>query len=170
MAYIKVYKNWLPYRQMKDRRGFISRRYGSGHTGVDSVGNQYGNPVCAVTDGTVTAVRQSATLGNIVEYENAAVKIAHYHLAKGMVKPGDHVQAGETVLAIEGGTGSLATGKHLHTSMWIHGKEVDPEPYLCGEKTLPGTEEILKMEIEQLKTALAKANAKLDAVRKAVAS
>ncbi len=169
MAYIKVYKNWLPYDQMKDQRGFISRRYGNGHSGVDSVGNQYGNPVCAVVDGTVTAVRQSATLGNVVEYENAAVKIAHYHLAKVMVKPGSKVQAGETVLAIEGGTGSLAMGKHLHTSMWIHGKETDPEPYLCGEKPLPGTEEILKKEVEQLKAELAKANAKLEAVRKAVA-
>lgn len=169
MAYIKVYKNWLPYGQMKDRRGFISRQYGNGHSGVDSVGNQYGNPVCAVVDGTVTAVRQSATLGNIVEYENAAVKIAHYHLAKVMVKPGNAVRAGETVLAIEGGTGSLATGKHLHTTMWIDGKETDPEPYLCGAQALPGAEETLRKEVEKLKAELAKANAALEAVRKAVA-
>ncbi|MBQ9082566.1 MAG: M23 family metallopeptidase [Clostridia bacterium] len=169
MAYIKVYRNWLPYGKMKDRRGFISRRYGNGHSGTDSVGNQYDNPVCAVVDGTVTAVRYSETLGHVVEYGNAAVKLAHYHLAKVLVKQGDAVQAGETVLGIEGGTGTMATGKHLHTSMWIGGGLTDPEPYLCGEKPLPGTEDVLKQEVQQLKEALTKANAVLEAVRKAVA-
>ncbi len=169
MAYIKVYRSWLPYGKMKDRRGFISRRYGNGHSGTDSVGNQYDNPVCAIMDGTVMAVKYSESLGHIVEYENAAVKIAHYHLAKVLVKQGDAVKAGETVLAKEGGTGALATGKHLHTSMWVGDKMVDPEPYLSGEKTLPDTEETLRQEVQRLKEALAKANAALDAVRKAVA-
>ena len=36
MKYIKVVPVWAPYAQMKDRRGFISRRFGNGHTGVDS--------------------------------------------------------------------------------------------------------------------------------------
>ena len=51
MAYKVIYKRWLPYAKMSDHRGFISQRYGNGHTGVDSVGNQYGNPVCAVLTG-----------------------------------------------------------------------------------------------------------------------
>ena len=169
MAYIKIYRNWLPYGKMQDRRGFISRRYGNGHSGTDSVGNQYDNPVCAIIDGTVTEVRYSETLGHIVEYENAAVKIAYYHLAKVLVKQGEAVRAGETVLGVEGGTGALATGKHLHTSMWLEGEQVDPEAYLSGAKPLPVAADVLKKEVERLKAALAKANAVLEAVRKAVA-
>ena len=110
MAYIKIYKKWLPYAKMSDTRGFISRQFGAGHTGVDSVGNLYGNKICAVMDGKVTRIDNSKTLGNVLEYENGNIRIAHYHLAKTLVKVGDNVKTGETLLAVEGSTGSLATG------------------------------------------------------------
>ncbi len=140
MGYLKIYPEWLPYARMKDRRGFISKRFGGGHSGVDSVGNQYGNPVCAVIDGRVTRVTTSGTLGNTVEYGNGTVRIAHYHLASTAVAVGQTVTAGETVLGVEGSTGSLAKGKHLHTSLWIGGVLTDPEPYLCGDRALESKE------------------------------
>ena len=141
MNYKIIYKRWLPYAKMSDRRGFISQRYGDngGHTGVDSVGNQNSNPVCAVRSGTVTASRWDAAYGNIVEYASGGVAIRYCHLASRKVKAGDPVTAGQTIIGIEGATGSLVRkgAKHLHTMLWIDGKRVDPEPYLCGAKALP---------------------------------
>lgn len=135
MAYINVYATWLPYSQMKDPRGFISKQFGAGHTGVDSVGNEYNNTVCAVMDGIVTQVSYSSTLGNVVEYTAGGVRFALYHLAKTLVTAGSTVKKGDP-LGIEGATGSLASGKHLHTSMWINDVLVDPEPYLSGNKEI----------------------------------
>ena len=136
MAYLKVYKNWLPYALLNDKRGFISKRFGGGHTGIDSVGNQLNNQVCAIIDGKVTKSYVSATLGNVVEYGAGCVRIAYYHLASALVNVGDKVIAGKTAIGIEGKTGSLAKGKHLHVSVWINDVLVDPEPYLCGDKEL----------------------------------
>lgn len=139
MNYKIIYKRWLPYAKMSDHRGFISQRYGNGHTGVDSVGNQLSNPVCAVRSGTVTASRWDAAYGNVVEYASGNVTVRYCHLASRKVKTGDPVTAGQTVVGIEGATGSLVRkgAKHLHTMLWIDGKRVDPEPYLCGAKALP---------------------------------
>lgn len=137
MAYLKVYQNWLPYALLSDKRGFISKRFGSGHTGIDSVANVYANKVCAVIDGTVTQSYVSSTLGNVVEYSAGNVRIAYYHLASRSVKVGDKVIAGKTAVGVEGSTGSLSNGKHLHTSIWINNVLVDPEPYLCGNKEFP---------------------------------
>lgn len=170
MGYLKVYKKWLPYAGMADPRGFISQQFGGEHSGVDSVGNVYNNPVCAVMDGRVIRVDKTGALGNIVEYESGRVKIAHYHLAKVLVKEGDTVKSGDTVLGIEGSTGSLATGKHLHTSLWVDGVLSDPEAYLSGAKALPAEDRAaaLEKQVQTLQAALAEAERKLDAVRKAV--
>ena len=141
MPYKIIYKRWLPYAKMSDHRGFISQRYGDngGHTGVDSVGNQNRNPVCAVRSGTVTASKWDAAYGNIVEYASGGVTVRYCHLASRKVKAGDPVTAGQTIVGIEGATGSLVhrNEKHLHTMLWIDGARVDPEPYLCGAKALP---------------------------------
>lgn len=137
--YLKTINNYPPYALMTDKRGFISRLYGNGHTGVDSVGNQWSNPVCAICDGTVLEAYISASLGKVVQYGAGRVKIAYYHLAKMSVKTGQTVTAGKTQIGIEGNTGALADGKHLHISIWIDDQLVDPLPYLTGEKTLPAT-------------------------------
>lgn len=151
MAYLKVIKDYPPYALMKDKRGFISRLYGNGHTGVDSVGNQWANPVCAIYDGTVLQAYISATLGKVVQYGAGRVKIAYYHLATMSVKVGQTVSAGQQI-GIEGNTGALADGKHLHISIWIDDVLVDPMPYLTGTKTLP------VMKQSQISNALSGAN------------
>lgn len=135
--YLRTINNYPPYALMKDKRGFISRLYGNGHTGVDSVGNQWANPVCAICDGTVLQAYISASLGKVVQYGAGRVKIAYYHLATISVKVGQKVTTGKTQIGIEGGTGALADGKHLHVSIWIDGVLVDPLPYLTGAKKLP---------------------------------
>ena len=137
--YLKTINKYPPYALMTDKRGFISRLYGNGHTGVDSVGNTWANPVCAIIDGTVLQAYISASLGKVVLYGAGRVKIAYYHLATISVKTGQTVTAGKTQVGIEGGTGALADGKHLHISIWIDDQLVDPLPYLTGAKTLPVT-------------------------------
>lgn len=134
MAYTITYKMWLPYARTTDPRGFISKQFGNGHSGVDSVNNDPGNTVCAVLNGYVLRTTVSPTLGNVVEYGAGNIRIALYHLAQVHVAVGDEVKAGETVLGTEGSTGSLATGKHLHTSLWINNVLTDPESYLSGQK------------------------------------
>ena len=145
MAYVKIYKKWLPYALMKDQRGFISLRFGSRHTGIDSVGNQLNNPICAVINGTVLEVYTSETLGNVVKYGIGKIVIAYYHLAKIHVRVGQEVCAGKTLIGIEGSTGAVSKGKHLHTSVWIDGVLVDPEPYLSGTKQFPDEKDDLIM-------------------------
>lgn len=147
MGYLKTYSTWLPYKLMTDKRGFISLRFGNGHTGIDSVGNEYANKICAVMDGKITKVVKSTTLGNCVYYGAGGIEVAHYHLSSVSVKVGSTVEAGKTAVGVEGSTGTLAKGKHLHTSIWINGVLVDPEPYLCGDKELliPPKKEAKKM-------------------------
>lgn len=141
MAYLKVYSNWLPYVKLNDKRGFISKRFGGGHTGIDSVGNVYANQVYAIIDGEVTASYFDSKLGNVVKYKRSNVEIAYYHLASRKVNIGDKVVFGETVVGVEGNTGTASNGKHLHTSMWIDGILTDPEPYLSGSKAIEIKEE-----------------------------
>lgn len=113
-------------------------KYGvKGHSGVDSytvAGTIW--DVCAVCDATVTKVYYSSTVGNVVEYAYGNVRIAYYHLGKVYTKIGAAVKLG-TKIGVMGKTGALATGVHLHVSMWIDDKLVDPEPYMAGTKALP---------------------------------
>lgn len=137
--YIKVISNYPAYALMTDKRGFVSQLYGgaNNHTGYDTAGNSWDNPVCAIMDGTVTQVYYSDALGWVVMYQSGTVKIAYYHLKKATVSVGQAVVTGKTKIGIEGSTGSLAKGqKHLHISVWVNGKLVDPEPYLLGTKKL----------------------------------
>lgn len=143
MAYLTIYGKWLPYSACKDPRGFISQRFGAGHSGVDSVCNLWSAPICAIFDGIVTDVSYSAGNGWMVTYEsrNGRVRVRHCHLQKEIsVQTGSVVSKNSTILAFEGNTGTNSKGKHLHTSVWIDGCLVDPEAYLAGKKALP-TEE-----------------------------
>lgn len=134
--YLEVYKSWTPYLRADDKRGFISKRFGKNHTGVDSVNNEMDAKICAIFDGVVTKVDFSKKYGNIVMYKRGNVQVAHYHLKEITVEVGDMVQGGASVIGMEGDTGSASTGKHLHTSIWIDGELVDPEPYLSGKESI----------------------------------
>lgn len=136
MAYLAIYSNWLPYEIADDHRGFISKRFGENHTGIDSVNDDMEPKICAVMDGVVSKVDFSKKYGNIIMYKRGNVQIAHYHLKQVIAEVGEMVQAGVSAVGIEGNTGELSKGKHLHTSMWIDGVLVDPEPYMSGKKSI----------------------------------
>ena len=135
MKYKAIIANYPPYCLLKDKRGYITKLFGSGHTGVDSIGNQWDNPVASWIDG-ICVCSYSETCGNIatVTSSNYRVKVVYMHL-KNVATSGD-VKARQQI-GIEGSTGTLSTGKHLHISLYIDGKLVNPLLYLQGKQKLP---------------------------------
>ena len=59
----------------------------------------------------------------LVDHGQGAVS-AYFHLDTALVAKGDMVRAGQRVGRV-GATG-LATGPHVHFTMYLHGKDVDP--------------------------------------------
>ena len=100
------------------------------HEGLDYAAD-YGTPVRAIGDGTVTRAGWGAGYGNVLEIRHRNGFVTRYgHLsafAKG-VHVGSHVGIGDIVARV-GATG-LATGPHLHFEVRINGVAVDPLPYL----------------------------------------
>ena len=150
MAYLEVVSNYLPYMAASDKRGFISQYYkGDAHTGVDSVGNLWDMPVCAIFDGKVLNSGTTSSTGNEVTYQsvNGRVKVTYLHLRDKVTVSGNVTK--NQVIGYEGSTGSLATGKHLHVTMYIDNVRVDPLPYLKGTKALP-LEVVEKKTIDEI--------------------
>lgn len=138
MAYLEIMNDYPPYMAAKNKRGYISQYYGNnGHTGIDSVGDLWDMPVCAIFDGKIVSAGYTSTTGYDVTYQssNGRVKVVYLHLREKVTVSGAIEK--NQVLGYEGGTGSLATGKHLHVTMYIDGQRVDPLPYLKGTRALP---------------------------------
>lgn len=138
MAYLEIMNDYPPYMAAKNKRGYISQYYGNnGHTGIDSVGDLWDMPVCAIFDGKIVSAGYTSTTGYDVTYQstNGRVKVVYLHLREKVTVSGAIEK--NQVLGYEGGTGSLATGKHLHVTMYIDGQRVDPLPYLKETRALP---------------------------------
>lgn len=105
------------------------------HDGLD-IGAPCGSPVRAAWSGTVTYAAPMSGFGNRVgvdhgEFEGRHRSSSYNHLADesiGLVKVGDHVEAGQVIAYV--GTTGLSTGCHLHFSVYLDGSAVDPAPYL----------------------------------------
>ena len=96
------------------------------HRGND-MRSPMGNPVKSAADGTVILVGDHYYAGRsvYVDHGNGVVTM-YFHLSKPIVKEGDKVQRGQ-VIGLSGMSGR-ATGPHLHFSVSVLGKLVDPEP------------------------------------------
>jgi len=96
------------------------------HRGND-LRSPMGNPVKAAADGVVILVGDHYYAGNSVyiDHGNGMVTM-YFHLSKPIVKEGDKVQRGQAI-GLSGMSGR-ATGPHLHFSVSVLGKLVDPEP------------------------------------------
>ena len=71
MKYLEIIPDYPPYRAAEDKRGFISQYYvPNSHTGVDSVGNLWDMPVCAIFDGRIVSADYNSRTGNDVIYES----------------------------------------------------------------------------------------------------
>lgn len=105
------------------------------HTGVDLAAN-YGTPVKATSDGTISFIGYKDGLGKTVEIKHNQFSTIYGHMegfAKG-VKRGQTIHQGELIGYI-GSTG-LSTGPHLHYEFHINGKAYDPLKVKLPEKEM----------------------------------
>lgn len=117
------------YRTLKGKKSF--------HSGVDLIGKGYAcDYIIAIDGGKVITSKYSTSAGYYVEIKHENGVISRYlHMKKGSlaVKKGDTVTKGQT-LGYMGSSGN-STGAHLHFGIKENGNNVDPKPYLMGEKT-----------------------------------
>ncbi len=117
---------------------FISSRFGyradpinghaAFHAGLDFAG-PIGAPVYAAADGTVRFAGRNQGYGNIIEIDHGNGLTTRYaHLSRFRAAPGQTVEAGQIIGAI-GNTGR-STGPHLHFEVRMHGRAVNPKPFL----------------------------------------
>lgn len=98
------------------------------HRGLDFRGAN-GTPVKAVAAGKVVLARKHYYAGNslYIDHGNGVMSL-YFHLSEFDVKEGDTVERGQVVGKI-GSTGRV-TGPHLHLSISVQGRLVDPKPLL----------------------------------------
>lgn len=119
--YITSYFGW---RQDPLGRGWLH------HGGLDIAAGG-GNAVLAVCDGVVTTAKWHYSYGNyVVIYHGDGTSSLYAHMKNNSltVKVGDKVKRGQTIGQV-GSTGD-STGNHLHFSVIVNGKYLNPDNYL----------------------------------------
>lgn len=95
-----------------------------GHEGADFAGPA-GTPIYSDARGRVVFAGLTQVRGNLVMVDHGlGVFTGYYHQSEIAVRVGQMVEAGDLIGKV-GSTG-LATGPHLHWSMWVNGEYVDP--------------------------------------------
>ena len=86
--------------------------------------------VYSILDGTVISAGWNDETGYVMIIQHGHDLVSVYkHNERLMKGVGDKVKVG-TPIAIVGGTGSLATGTHLHFELWHAGEAIDPAKYI----------------------------------------
>lgn len=99
------------------------------HSGLDLAGAQ-GTSVVASAGGTVSRVVRDPDLGRTVTVDHGnGVESVYGHLDRVLVSAGQQVARGEEVGKL-GSTGARSTGPHLHYSVRMDGKYVNPANYI----------------------------------------
>jgi murein DD-endopeptidase MepM/ murein hydrolase activator NlpD len=94
------------------------------HSGID-IPAKRGTTVAAPAAGVVADVGNYILSGRTVLIDHGqGVVSAYFHLDTATVSKGDIVRVGQRIGRV-GSTG-LATGPHLHFTVYVHGKDVDP--------------------------------------------
>ncbi|PIE74593.1 MAG: metalloendopeptidase [Deltaproteobacteria bacterium] len=98
------------------------------HSGLD-IANRIGTDVTSSADGIVSYVGTKGLLGKAVYIDHGHGIITKYgHLSKFHVKKGQKVKRGQKIAEI-GNTGR-STGPHLHYSVVLNGRAVNPVKYI----------------------------------------
>lgn len=98
------------------------------HSGLDFRGPK-GSPIHAAADGKISFVGTKAGYGKVVEITHGNGMMTRYaHMSAWKAKVGRAVDAGD-VIGLIGSTGR-STGPHLHFEVRIHGRAVNPRPFL----------------------------------------
>ena len=107
------------------------------HGGLD-IAAPSGTAVRAALCGTVTQAGAQGAYGNLICVRHtSAFSTCYAHLSSFNTQEGAYVEVGQLIGRV-GSTGR-STGPHLHFETRINGRAHDPEPYLDGERRVPGT-------------------------------
>jgi murein DD-endopeptidase MepM/ murein hydrolase activator NlpD len=94
------------------------------HPGLD-ISADYGQPVLATGNATVSVAGQNGSYGNMVVLDHGYGILTKYgHLSRFAVSSGQKVSRG-TVIGYVGSTGR-STGAHLHYEIWMNGRLTNP--------------------------------------------
>jgi murein DD-endopeptidase MepM/ murein hydrolase activator NlpD len=119
-------RGWLTSRFGPRISPFTGRR--QFHAGIDIAGAR-GTEIVAPADGRVEFVGSKGPLGSTVMLDHGFGIRTHYgHNDELLVKRGDVVARGQAIARL-GNTGR-STGPHLHYSVEVNGKAVDPIDYI----------------------------------------
>ena len=99
------------------------------HAGLD-VGDKTGNPIYAAADGVVeiSGWGRGGWGNTVVVNHGGGLKTRYAHASKLLVSVGQQVSRGQ-VVALVGSTGR-STGPHLHLTIYVNGRPVNPLSYL----------------------------------------
>jgi murein DD-endopeptidase MepM/ murein hydrolase activator NlpD len=120
-------------------RGTQTSGFGDGrnHAGID-LAAPIGTAVRAAACGTVNRATSMSGYGTMICIRHTTAFVTCYaHLSSMAVAKGAVVAQGQ-VIGHVGMTGRT-TGPHLHFETRVNGVARDPEPYLAGARTIPGT-------------------------------
>lgn len=124
---------WPIHGTISSYFGFRSSPGGIGstyHEGLD-IAADYGEPVLATADGSVTQAGWVSGYGNLVEIRHADGIVTRYgHNSALLVSVGQEVHQGD-VISLVGSTGN-STGPHCHYEVRVNGNAVDPLYFLPG--------------------------------------
>ena len=120
------------------RKGWISSRFGERsdpftgervqHRGLDFAGTR-GTQVLSVASGVVIRASRQAGYGNLVEIDHGnGYRTRYAHNDELVVKPGDHVTAGQ-IIAKMGSTGR-ASAPHVHFEVLKDGAIINPSSFV----------------------------------------
>jgi murein DD-endopeptidase MepM/ murein hydrolase activator NlpD len=99
------------------------------HPGLD-ISAEYGQPVIATGDATVTAAGPNGAYGNMVALDHGFGIVTKYgHLSRIAVMGDQRIKRGD-IIGYVGSTGR-STGAHLHYEVWMNGKLTNPMTLLA---------------------------------------
>jgi len=99
------------------------------HPGLD-ISADYGQPVVATGDATVSTASPNGAYGNMVVLDHGYGIVTKYgHLSRFTVAGGQRVKRGD-VIGYVGSTGR-STGSHLHYEIWMNGRLTNPMTLLA---------------------------------------
>jgi murein DD-endopeptidase MepM/ murein hydrolase activator NlpD len=99
------------------------------HPGLD-ISADYGVPVLATADATVTSAGSNGAYGNMVTLDHGFGIVTKYgHMSRIAVTPNQQVKRGD-VIGYVGSTGR-STGAHLHYEIWMNGRLTNPMTLLA---------------------------------------
>jgi len=118
--------------------GWVTSRYGTRtspftgkpqfHAGLD-IAAAFGTPILAPARGRVSFVGKKGPLGRAVIIDHGfGLKTTYGHTSKTYVARGEVVERGTPIAAV-GSTGR-STGPHLHYSVQVNGRSVNPADYI----------------------------------------